>query len=1210
MGGPLEPLHVPVVIEVGNPAPRFIRPSGASAIRVASAVALSIPSWFGILSVRVGFLVALGAPLAMGATVAGAQDPPETIPPVAVPLGVVPPGAVAPGGQPPSAVAPEPTPAVARPSPLPRDVVILDGAADVVDFWKKLAERDYMIIRPGPDANRGPPTTGAPRPPSHVVNAVKVRGSVNGDKALLELRIDCATMIAGPVWVPLRLDESGLVSAKEGDRELELRQGPGNQWEARLEGEGEHQIRVELLRPVRSGAERKSLELAIPEAPATSLDLTLPPAAFDVDLGSGETIGQTVEAKGKRVRLSGHIAPRSRLTLGWSEPTASGAREDPLLTALVEMAVDVDAETVATRSSWAIRCERGVARSLQIRLEDDETVARLQLNDQFPASGIEQTEKGNLLTIPLDEPLRPGETRRLVLETRRASTVGGAPLVFQGYPLTNAGEQSGAIGITHGPDLFLNIVAARGLRRIDPRDLPSALKARPGTTIALQFLEQALRLELALESSPPLYRADSITRLIFDPDTVHNETTLNLERARGVLYEVEIDVAPGLKITSVGPAELIESTTAPIQEPDQEGGEDAPRPLKIRLSALARDQKSLALRLAGTQSIPSAGEARLGLFAPRGAVSTAATLALYAGRGLTVEPVDQSLVETDPRPDDPATLALQEADPSAPAPSPRLHTHRNPDFLDVRLERHALSITHDASLAARVSRRLLTVRQETTLRVRHGLVQSLVVRVPDRASNLWDVSGKDPIRREDLGVTAQGIRRFRLIFDRPVADDSTLVFRFRLPLSRSLETSAPAEVSIPWIAVEEGTPGNLSVDLSADPDVRLAVNDPAWTSLDETGAADPHRVVNRLYRLNPEAGATSLNASAQLLESVEMPRLVVSRALIQSTLGFDGELRVRTWYALETHPSSLSLSPPENARWLRARVNGVAVDQIDADADGLGHRLDLPTDPRSRPVVVDLEYQVAAQDARASWSPPVLLDGADVLQSYWLARVPWKSAIVGVPGGWSDENQWYWDYYVWKRRPLAALGELVGWVAGPSAAPEVLADVGDVDSSVLHGYLFGRAGAATDLKPWVASRAWIIVVCSGLALLVGLGLFAFPISERRLLGIGAIVGLSAAILLHPSIIALFLQAAAPGALLVLLGRLVHRAPKRDAPAPSGSTLGPTFESSQRSVFGVGSDDSTAIRRRVPSTMDHRAAPSTVDYEAIQGSTVERPQRAE
>lgn len=1166
---------------------------------------MSISSWLSNLSVRIGLLVALLASPGARGFVRAAQEPPAASPPTTT-------------AEAPPTVAPATPPF--RPSS--SDVIILDGAADLADFWRKLAERDYMILRPEPAAAAAEPAPTNPNPsPSHVVNSVQIRGSIDGDLARLELGVNCSVLVAEPVWAPLRLDEPGLLAAKEDARELELRRNPENQWEVRLQGSGEHRFRVELLRPIRGGAERKSLELAIPEAPATSLDLSLPATAFDIDLGSDETIGRTVAADGKRVRLFGHIAPRSRLVLGWSEPGAAGSRAAPLLTAQVEMAVDVDSESVATRSSWAIRCDRGVARSLQIRLDDDETVARLQLNDQFPASGIEQAAEGSLLTIPLDDPLRPGETRRLVLETRRPSAAGGPPVVFSGYPLTDAGEQSGAIGITHGPDLFLNVVSTRGLRRIDPRDLPSALKARPGTTIALQFLERGLHLELGVESSPPLYRADSTTDLTFESDIVRNETTLNLQRVRGVLFEVEINVPPELKILSIGPPELVESTTAALREPTGEAGADHEAgTLKIRLTASGRDQRSLILKFSGAQPIPNAGDARIGLFSPRGAVSTTTSLALHSGPGLTVEALEESLTEEETPPPTAPTSGDGAAKPPAatspPNSGPRLRGHRNLDALNVRLERHALAITHDARLGARVSRRVVTVRQETALRVRHGTVQSLVIRVPERAAAFWNVSGGGgAIRREDLGSTAKGIHRYRLAFDRPIIDGSTLVFEYRLPPSRALETSAATEISIPWIAIEEGSPGNLAVDLSSDADVALNVDDANWARMDDEAGATAER---GLFRLVPRAAATSLNISARLLESVALPPLVVSKALIQSTLGADGELRVRARYAIETPPESLSLSPPPNAQWLQIRVDGRAIEQLGAQADGSNPRLEIPAESRSRPAVIDLEYRIPAKDARKGWGPPILLAGADVLQSYWLARVPWKTALIGVPEGWSDENRWYWDYYVWKRRPVASASELAGWVAGPSAQADFPAGTAEAESTALHGYLFGRTGAGADLKPWVASRAWIIVICSGLALLAGLGLLVFPFGERWVFGGGAVLGLATAILVPPVVIALLLQAATPGLLLALLGWLVHRSARRGGaaapPSPGSATsaIGSAHESSRRSAFMVGSDDSTAIRRRVPSTLDYRSEPTAPlsGLETARGSGVEPAPRAE
>ena len=63
-----------------------------------------------------------------------------------------------------------------------------------------------------------------------------------------------------------------------------------------------------------------------------------------------------------------------------------------------------------------------------------------------------------------------------------------------------------------------------------------------------------------------MYRADSSTKLTLDADQVRNETTIDVQRVRGRLFEIEIGVAPELKAVTAGPAELIESTTPPAQE--------------------------------------------------------------------------------------------------------------------------------------------------------------------------------------------------------------------------------------------------------------------------------------------------------------------------------------------------------------------------------------------------------------------------------------------------------------------------------------------------------------------------------------------------------------------------------------------------------------------------------------------------------------------
>jgi hypothetical protein len=391
--------------------------------------------------------------------------------------------------------------------------------------------------------------------------------------------------------------------------------------------------------------------------------------------------------------------------------------------------------------------------------------------------------------------------------------------------------------------------------------------------------------------------------------------------------------------------------------------------------------------------------------------------------------------------------------------------------------------------------------------------------------------------------------------------------------------------------------------------VKVAADDPSWTraeddGLDRADAADLRR------RLIPGAAAPNgLSVSAELVKSVALPRVIASRALIAASLGFDGDLRVRAWYALDTHPRSLALSLPEGARWIRARVDGRTVEEIQADDDGTSFRFGLPPGSAGRPVLVEVEYQYAANAVRKPWEAPKLLDGADVLQSLWHVQVPWNAALVGVPAGWADENQWYWDVYVWKRRPVAPIDRLIAWVSEPTSSAPAAADETFADRDDAHAYLFGRAGPPGPLGAWVVSRAWIIVACSGLVLALGLAAAFTGIGERRAWGITAAAGLLSAMFLHPSTIALFLQSAACGAVLTLLGYLIHRGVRREPPAPttvrpgSASSGGSAYDSSQRSALGVGSDDSTAVRVRTSSTLDYLSPPPALGSEL---ETTSRP----
>ena len=175
--------------------------------------------------------------------------------------------------------------------------------------------------------------------------------------------------------------------AREGERELELRSTERGQWEVRLEGAGPHRLGFDLKVPVNMSLDQKHLTMAIPEAPSTYFELVVPRPVRDVDIASGGSVGKTLLADGKGTRLSAHLSPRSRLILDWTDEANSGPLPPPLLSAQWEIAIEPDLETVTTRSLWVVRCVRGIARKLEIRLDEQDVVQVLKLEDQFLRAG-------------------------------------------------------------------------------------------------------------------------------------------------------------------------------------------------------------------------------------------------------------------------------------------------------------------------------------------------------------------------------------------------------------------------------------------------------------------------------------------------------------------------------------------------------------------------------------------------------------------------------------------------------------------------------------------------------------------------------------------------------------------------------------------------------------------------------------------------------
>jgi hypothetical protein len=1090
----------------------------------------------------------------------------------------------------------------------PTYYVILNNPKELDDLILKIANPDLEVRQVEPIGRRpdGPVLTGRSATVPGVVEAVRLSGQIADDSAALKLELTILSNSDSKAWFPVRLDgQKQLIGAREAARDLDLQIDDGGPWEVELTGRGRHHVAIGLRVPLGTKSARKALSLAIPEAALTSLELDFSRHESDVTIGGNEVLDRIDLPDGKGVRVRAHLSPRPTLEVSWTDSGESPEQNSPMLSAQGEIAVEIDSEQMRTSSSWVIRCVRGMTRALEVHVSEEDEITEIRLDDQPAGPSSEAPPRATRVTIPLGDPMRPGASKRLVMKTRRPySKAAGRRISFTGFPVTHTREQAGSIGVTQSSNLWVSPAATQGLRRIDITQLPAELRARPGTSLAFEFLDPSFRLELDVEAAPPLVRARSTTAFRIDSGHARSETTIELQWVRGPVFEIDLGIAPGLQLVSVGPVETVEGSTSTVMGTSSNGkGASSPsKVVKVRLTPFARDQNKVTLMLEGHQGIPQTGPVRLGLFTPVEATRVAAYYAFTADRSLSLELEDESGQFAHAReiPLQLQGLALER--PPLPGeaglPGLMLTSSANPVSVPIRIARHARSVSHETLLSAQVSTRSIDVIQKSTLTARYGALASVEIQVPAALSRRWELLERDIANLEDIGRDADGSERYRLHFGRPIFDKTTLRFRSRLPVEPHLDASGPRDLDVPRIAFLEVHPGPTSVELTMAPEVVFQASAPGWIRQgDETQAERSGQGPILVFADADGRRQSPFAFKAIACEPAALPPLLVPRLLIKTELGSDGSIRSRAWFWIETHGPALAFSLPDGARLLAARIDNRVADRVDRDPGGSGYRLRFPAESGARPALVELEYYALASAAGSRMRAPQVLDGGVVLESLWDVQFPGDQVIVGVPTGWTDENEWYWDGNLWRRRPWRSETSLNDWILGSSATTAAITDLQRSRADEAHRLLFSRAGPPTTLMISMAPRAGIVAVCSGATLLFGFLAIFSRVRFGTIWVVIATLGLAITVILPPSVVVLAVQSAFIGAALSLLGLLIQRQlDRRRSPGVPGwdtasSVAQVCADSSLNRTPGVGSDDSTAIRVRVPSTIDLVPSPT-------------------
>ena len=267
---------------------------------------------------------------------------------------------------------------------------------------------------------------------------------------------------------------------------------------------------------------------------------------------------------------------------------------------------------------------------------------------------------------------------------------------------------------------------------------------------------------------------------------------------------------------------------------------------------------------------------------------------------------------------------------------------------------------------------------------------------------------------------------------------------------------------------------------------------------------------------------------------------------------------------------------------------------MEHEPSGGFYRLSLPPESQSKPVLIELEYRLSGIWDGQVFAAPELPAEAVVLQTFWEVQIPWSQALIGVPQGWADDNDWHWDFYVWKRRPWKNHSRSWwGGLPGHRHRPPAWTICWERNRIARTAICSAAQASRLPSNLWVANRTGIIAVCSGSVLLLGFLLMFSRARFRAISIMAAGLCLLGSALADPSVLLLVIQSALSGVILTLLGLLIQRliegaksyaAPAIEMPSPGSGTDG-RAGASQIGPDGVGSDDSTAIHRAAPAPMD-------------------------
>lgn len=953
--------------------------------------------------------------------------------------------------------------------------------------------------------------------PQYSIQRVTAAGSVVGDRA--ELNVQFRILVTADRWVgvPLRLGEALLLDVPE-------YKGPGEQFvhfQGRQEGyvswiRGQagqvHELTLKILVPLLRNGEQSRLLVSAPYSTSAELKIKLPVVEPVVRVSKAATVVASNRANnGTELTVRGF---EGDFELAWSRP-ADKAATSGVLEVTGEIIVRIETSSIDTEAQLLVRRHMGTLESFRVRLP--------------PGAELAPETNVGYWVVPVEEGKAAGSQQEV--EVRLAKPAADSALVrikayrpyprgkpdvwcqLAGFEVVGAARHSGKICVYAPRDWQVVWGPSEGVRQTDQ---PPEGAPRENLAAVFEYFVQPYALAARLVQKRTRISVDPEYQVLVSADSLRLDATLKYTIRGARVGALEVGLADW-EFEDVGPDSLVVPEGVHIDEHNL---------LRIPLVQASTGQLEVHLR-ARRGIAPGSSTIAVNMPQPRVQSLGPAAVAIVPADNVELTPQAEAIVGLVPEVASPLKLPPRQQ----AAMFYRMEAAKGTFVAGFRV--HQQQIDVEVTSRVQLDQAAVRVEQQFTYRVAYEPARFVTLDVPrallgDTSLQLL-VDGKPvtvPLRYPtDQGNPLDAVRMSITLPEQHIGQFQILVRHSKA--IGALSDKHSGEVTVPLIMPVDGQLGANVLVVSSPPTVRPQVLTGPWVSTDDV-SVPPASPRQHRWIATQRVGAVELVCQPP---TDELPLVVVEKAWVCTRLGPQSRIE-RAWFRFTTRGRELAIHLPTGAILESIKLNNKPV-ELSSNAARLW--LAIPAAEQTAPVehLLELSYHIEGRPPRGimELELPTLGPNSPVRRMYWQLALPRNEHLIMTPAGFTGEFLWQWSGYSWGRRPVVSHLDLAAWMGVAASAEAAHTD---------NTYLLSISGPVDACQLVTASRAIIVLVASGGALLLGLLAIYVPASRHPVSLLMAAGGLLAVGLLYPEPALLAAQAAVLGVVLSIAAAVLDR----------------------------------------------------------------------